>query len=238
MDRTAAKSVLARNSWFASLAVDLQADILRLGRTRYMKNAVIFAVGDAPNGLFAVLSGKVQISHTSSDGRLALLMMAESGAWFGETSLLDGGTRNSDALAVGRVELFHLDVFAFREMTRDSSQRYAAFVRLLCDHFRLAMDHFASLRMPAEARIAQRLLFFSRTQANNGEPGRVVNLSQEQLASNVGISRQALNSHLRRLEEQGLVKLGYSEIRLCNHRALVRLAQNALAAYVPGARAG
>ena len=34
------------------------------------------------------------------------------------------------------------------------------------------------------------------------------------------------------LEEQGLVKLGYSEIRLCNHRALVRLAQNALAAYI------
>lgn len=216
-------SKLIRKAWFAGLPTDLRAAIVQHGQVRVVKDSIVYAVGDPPNGLFAVLSGTVQISFTSSTGKPTLLIVARLGDWFGETSFFDRGTRYSDALALGRVSLLHLDERAFLAITRDRPERYAAFVRLLCEHHRLAMDHIASLgALPVAARLAQRLLFFAKNDAENA-PCRIVRFSQEQLASTVGVSRQALSAHLKNLEQQHLIEIGYREIRLRNVPALARL---------------
>ncbi|MFI4933316.1 MAG: Crp/Fnr family transcriptional regulator [Caulobacterales bacterium] len=230
MEPQTIRSVLGRNPWFAGLGGDLQDDIVRLGRERRVRDAVIFAVGDEPNGLFAVLAGEVRSSHSASDGRLGLLMVARAGSWFGETSMFDGRLRYSEALAVGRVELLCLSPRAFREIIDESAERYGAFVRLLCDHHRLAMDHIASLgALPVRARVAQRLLFFARSGRTPDRSDNVVTLSQEQLASTVGVSRQTLNGVLRRLEEADVLSLGYGRITLRNRAELERLVETAAA---------
>jgi CRP/FNR family cyclic AMP-dependent transcriptional regulator len=228
MDREAINSVLERNSWFASLPAELREGIGRVGHVRRVKDAMIYAVGDEANGLFAVLSGKVRISHSSSNGRLALLLVATPGSWFGETSMLDGRQRYSDALAIGRTSLLHLNPAAFREIAHSSPEHYSAFVRLLCDHHRLAMDHITgSGRLPVRSRVAQRLLFFASSMPAPDKPGSVVNLSQDQLASAVGVSRQTLSAVLQRFKDQGIVSLKYRSIELKNRNVLLRYARGA-----------
>ena len=218
---------LMRKAWFAGLPADLRAAIVQHSQIRMVKDSIVYAVGDTPNGLFAVLSGTVQISFTSSEGKPTLLMVAKRGDWFGETSFFDQGTRYSDALALGRVNLLHLDERAFLTITRNRPDRYAAFVRLLCAHHRLAMDHIASLgALAVEARLAQRLLFFANSDSEDA-PNRAVKLSQEQLASAVGVSRQALSVHLRNLKQRHLIEICYREIRLRNVAALARLVRMA-----------
>ena len=78
-------------------------------------NALTNTANDAATALIlpcdlTFLSGNVRISHTSVDGRLALLLIANAGSWFGETSVFDGHRRYSDALAVGPCELLHLNM--------------------------------------------------------------------------------------------------------------------------------
>jgi len=231
MDRAAAARILGRTAWFAGLPRALAQGILRGGRIRRLSDAVVYAVGDEPNGLFAVLSGRVRISHSSADGRLALLLVADAGSWFGETSVLDGGLRYSDALAVGPCELLHLDMDQFRRLSNDHAAHYAAFTRLLCDHHRLAMDHIAGLgALPVPIRLAQRLLFFARPQHAARGTGETIRLSQDELASVVGVSRQALSAHLKEFERRGVISLGYRTIGLRRRAVLEQMVTRAAVA--------
>jgi CRP/FNR family transcriptional regulator, cyclic AMP receptor protein len=229
MNVETARDILSQNPWFSGLPQALANDIVRSGRIRRLKNAAVFAVGDEPNGLFAVLSGEVHISHTSGEGRLALLLIAHAGNWFGETSVLDGGRRYSDALAAGACELLHLDMGHFSRLATEHVSNYAAFTRLLCEHHRLAMDHISSLdALPVVVRLAQRLLFFSRPIQPSQGKSESVRLSQEELASAVGVSRQALSVHLKDLEQRGAISIGYKEIKL-RRRALLEKVVNTAA---------
>ena len=228
MDAARATRILDRNPWFAGLPRALAKAILRSGRISRVKDAVVFAVGDEPNGLFAVLSGRVHISHSAFDGRLALLLLADAGTWFGETSVLDGGPRYSDALAVGSCELLHLDMGEFRRLSQQHVSHYAAFARLLCDHHRLAMDHIAGLgALPVAVRLAQRLLFFARPSDDGRGRDQAVPLTQEQLASVVGVSRQALSGHLKEFERRGIIALGYRTITLHRRTVLQQMVNDA-----------
>jgi len=215
MDEKAVTEILARDPWFAGLSPALARDVVRLARVRRVNSAMLFAVGDEPNGLFGVLAGEVRLSHSESNGRIGLLLVCRAGSWFGETSLFDGRPRFLDAFAVGPCDLLYLSASAFQQLTRESSSNYQAFVRLQCDHYRLALNHIVSFgELPVFLRVVQRLLFFSLGQNESGEPTNVVQLSQEDFASMVGISRQALNVHLKDLERKGIISLGYGTIKL------------------------
>ena len=228
MDKRTAARVLRGNSWFAGLARDLADRIVAVGRIRPAKNTLLFAAGDEANGLFAVLSGEVHISQTSAQGGHGLLLVATAGSWFGETSLFDGLPRFSEAFAVGRCEVLHLGVGDFRKLADESTSHFAAFARLLCEHHRLAMTHIASLStMPVQVRVAQRLIFYAEAQREPGKQASVIRLSQEELASAVGISRQALNVHLKRLERDGVLSLSYASVRVHDFGALERLIRKA-----------
>ena len=215
MDEKAVTDILARDPWFAGLSPALARDIVRLAHVRRVNSAMLFAAGDEPNGLFGVLSGEIRLSHTASGGRIGLLLVCRAGSWFGETSLFDGRSRFLDAFAVGPCQLLYLSASAFHQLTCESSSNYQAFVRLQCDHYRLALDHIVSFgELPVFLRVVQRLLFFSLGQNESGEATNIVQLSQEDFASMVGVSRQALNVHLKDLERRGIVSLGYGAIQL------------------------
>jgi len=226
MDKRTARDILSRNAWFANLPDELARDIMRLGRIRQVADVRLFAVGDEPNGLFAVLDGNVRISFTSRDGRLALLLVATPGQWFGETSLFDRGRRYSEAFADGSATVLQLGMSAFRELTGRSSSNYAAFVQLLCEHHRTAMDHIASIgALPMRSRVAQRLLSFAQGRGQGDDARPVIALSQDELAASVGISRQAINVHLKRLEREGCISLGYASTKLLDRTQLERIAK-------------
>src|SRR5271165_1175614 len=224
MDEKTVAAILGQNPWFGGLPPALARDIVRLSHLQRVRNAMLFAAGDEPNGLFGVLAGEVHISHTASGGRRGLLLVVRAGSWIGETSVLDGRPRFLDAWAIGRCDLLHFSMSAFRQLTHENPSHYKAFVDLLCLQYRLALDHIVSLgELPVALRLAQRLLFFSIAQGESGKPADVVQLSQEQLASIVGVSRQALSAHLKDLEHQCIISLGYKSIRIHKRAALQQL---------------
>jgi len=229
MDARTITRILAQNPWFAGLSYELACEIVRIGQVRHVRDAVLFAEGDEPNGLFAVLTGDVQISRASADGRLGLLLVLRVGAWFGETAHFDDNPQFLNAFAAGPCDLLHLSMRGFRQLTCGNAPYYEAFVRLQCDHYRLAMNHLASLgASPVLVRLAQRLIFFSQADNDLDEGTRIVRLSQEELASTVGVSRQALSIHLRGLERKGVISLGYGVIRVHKRAALEQLVEQGL----------
>jgi len=225
MDRKAINDILRLNPWFAALPASLADGILREGRLRRMDGGLIYAEGDVPNGLFALISGEVRASQTTAEGRTALLMVGRPGSWVGESSMLDGKTRFSDAHAKGRTTLLQITPAAFARLTDGNTAHFACFVQLVCQHYRAAMDHIVNTsNAPLATRLAQRLLSLA---AGNKAPERGLKLSQSDIADTLGVSRQTLNKQLKQFEAEGLITIAYTKITLKRPAALTKLARAA-----------
>ncbi len=77
--------------------------------------------------------------------------------------------------------------------------------------------------LPAAPRLARRLLLIAENYGE-GEPRRVLQLAQEQLALMLAVSRQTTNQILNELQAQGIVRLSYGEIEILDLQRLRRAA--------------
>ena len=217
MTREQVRQILSRSKWFSGLPEALAEGILAESRIRRFHSQPVYLTGDEPNGLFLLLSGMVQLVHTTGDGNVVLLGVNNPGSSFGESSMIDGDPRLSDALAIGKVELLHLGNAGFRKLTAENVEHYAAFARLLGIHHRMAMAHIvSSATLPLRTRLAQRLLLFTQLAGRSSADGakNEFHLSQESLASHLGVSRQTLNKLLKSFEADGLIEIRYGRIVL------------------------
>src|SRR5262249_20613689 len=84
-------SVLRQHPYFADLEPEAFEQLCRYAKHATLKRGTpIFAKGDPPTSLFAVISGTVKISISAPDGRNAILNLIGPGEIFGEIALLDG----------------------------------------------------------------------------------------------------------------------------------------------------
>jgi CRP/FNR family cyclic AMP-dependent transcriptional regulator len=77
---------------------------------------VIFFAEETGGTFFIVQAGQVELSITDDDGEKLVLEVLESGDFFGEMSLLDGGTRSATATAIQRTETLVLDRREFLDL--------------------------------------------------------------------------------------------------------------------------
>lgn len=69
----------------------------------------LFRVGDAGDSMFIVETGSVELFVKDTAGQKIVLHTATTGDFFGELSLLDGGSRTASATCVEEAKLFVLD---------------------------------------------------------------------------------------------------------------------------------
>src|SRR5262245_56507896 len=70
---------------------------------------VLFRVGEPGDSMFIVQTGAVELSVRDTAGQKIVLHTARSGEFFGELSLLDGGSRTASAVGVEPTSLLVLD---------------------------------------------------------------------------------------------------------------------------------
>src|SRR5207253_2751740 len=100
-------SVLRKHPYFTDLDPGAFEQLCRYAKHATLKRGTpIFAKGDPPTSLFAVISGTVKISISSPDGRNAILNLIGPGEIFGEMAPLSGQVRSADATANTNCEIF------------------------------------------------------------------------------------------------------------------------------------
>lgn len=222
------REILQLNPWFRGLPPALADGLIEEGVVLRLQDKLIFAQGDPPNGLFALLAGEVHIRHASEDGGASVLEIVRPGGWFGDTGMLDHEPRSSDALAAGRATLLRVSRPEFERLTA-TREHYACFARRICSQYRQALTYIVSTsRLPLKVRLAKRLASLAETRGVKvGSGVRIdLRLSQEALAEMLGVSRQSLNPVLRRLQAEGFIALGYATIVVCDLAKLLALAES------------
>jgi len=218
--------VLRAGSWFAALPAAMQEALLRDATPRRLAaGQLLFARGDAFDGIFAVLAGTLQIDAHSAAGKAALLGLLVPGAWFGEICLFDGLARTHDAHATSAATVLHLPRDKLYAMLAQHPQWWREFGKLLAAKTREAFHYVEETQvLPPLARTARRLAAMAQAYGDLPAGGRrSVHIPQEQLGQMLGLSRQTVNHALRELEARGLLRLHYADIELLDVPALLAL---------------
>lgn len=228
MKPIAKRDALAASSWFRGLPQDVVSQVAALAVTRkFGPGARIHGAGDAPDGFYGLLKGRVRVTHAAADGRELLVALFEAGAWWGEISMFDGEVRTHDAHAVGECEVLLVPQDKFHALLRAQPQLYPHFVQMLCGKLRLAMRYIEdAMFLPLSARVAQRLLDLAQAYGKDEARGVLIDLKlpQDDLARMLGASRQSVSKELKRLERRKCIALRYGRVVIVDAASLARAA--------------
>jgi CRP/FNR family cyclic AMP-dependent transcriptional regulator len=193
-------------------------------RRSVRRGATIFAKGDPGTGLMAVLWGSVKISIPTADGREAVLNIINPGEIFGEMALLDGRPRSAEAVAMDDCELMVIDRRDFIPFLREQPDIALKFIEILCARIRHTSEQVEDVMyLSFPGRLAKTLL-----QLTGGPEApaahRNIRITQRELSSIIGMSRESTNKQLRAWENRKWVRLQRGGIAVLNPTALAKLA--------------
>lgn len=163
--------------------------------------------GDRLDAWTGVTAGLIKLSTVSKGGKAVTLAGIRTGGWFGEGTLLKDEPRQYDLVALRDTRMAVMNKATFFGLFENS----VAFNRFLVGQFNERLGQFIALveydrMLDATARLARNIAWlFNPTLYRN--PGRHLEISQEELGALSGISRQAANKGLKILEKDGLIRV-------------------------------
>ncbi|MGH8197311.1 MAG: Crp/Fnr family transcriptional regulator [Steroidobacteraceae bacterium] len=231
MTTLAGKMMLQGSPLFRGLPQPVLERIAGLAVQRSYRNGeIIFSQGDPGDALYAVVTGKIRISAGAADGREISLNIMEPGDTFGEIALLDGGTRTASATATVASELVSIRRDHFIGLVEREPRVALELLRLCGERLRWTsgLVEDAAL-LNASARLAKRLLSLGQLHGQRSKTGLTLRISQEDLATFLGVSRQVVNQYLQGWKARGWVTLGRGAVTVHDEAALRGAAREATA---------
>jgi len=202
---------------------DLKAVAAASRLRAFRRGQIVFTRGDPGDTLIVVISGRIKVVVRSADGGELTLTIIPPGGVLGELSIADGGSRSAHAETLDACQLLLVP----RETIQDICARVpsaawaltssiAAILRRLTE----AASDLVFLDLPR--RVAKVLLSQAR-----GDDGVIrLNLRQEELAHQVGGTRQSVNAALRGFERRGWIEVRDRAVTVTQAAALGRFAGN------------
>ncbi len=227
IDTRSATDPLAAVPLFAGLD---EADLDSLRRVvrprRFRRGEVVFHLGDPGDALFVVSSGAIKITLPSEGGEEAILATLRPGDFFGELALLDGAPRSATAVALEPTETLVLPRERFRELVATQPAIRDALLAALARELRRLTVHVEELHfLDIAGRLAARLARLAAEQGRRSEDGTIrldAPLTQSDLASMVGCTRQSVNKLLGLFVGDGLIALEREAIVVLDLDGLAR----------------
>jgi CRP/FNR family transcriptional regulator len=169
----------------------------------------VFVEGEQPRGVYCLCAGRVKLSTCSSDGRTVIIGIATAGDVLGMRALLSEKPHDLTAETLEPTQFSFIrkdDFLGFLRRNGDVSLRLAQKLsNELYEAYRGVRD--VALKQACE-RLAELLLRFCHTHGKPTPDGiwLPINLSQEELAAMIGVSRRTLTRTLAKLKRLGLIE--------------------------------
>ena len=203
--------VLRRAPLFASLDDEAFAALTKeITEVDLSRGATLFHEGDPGDQLYFIVSGKIKLGRTASDGRENLVAVMGPGEIFGEMALFDPSPRSTSATAVSETRLAGLKHENRRKVIQHSPEVSAQLLQALARRLRRTNENLADLVFSdVPGRVAKALLDLADRFGRPATDGILVahELTQEELAQLVGASRETVNKALAEFVQRGWIRL-------------------------------
>lgn len=205
------------------------ARLAGMRRRRLAARQILFQHGDAPDAVYLLLSGRISICLQTLDGRQVALNTVGPGQIIGDIAVLDGNPRSASAIALSDCETAVVPRSDFLRLIDDDPLLARGLIARLCQDLRrvsqrVAADGF----LDVQAGLAHRLLARPGMPASTGDEV-AIDISQEELAQSVGVSRVTANKYLNQWQGRGWIKLTRGRITICDGAPLAGLIDRQIA---------
>ncbi len=204
-------SLLESVPLFAALPpADLQVLAGQLMQRAFRRNEVIFHRDDPGTALYIIQEGQVKISLPNMEGDEVTLDVVSRGNFFGEMSLIDGLPRSATATSIVQTRVLSLSRDHFRAMLDNDWHATLNLMGVLgrrLRHTNEMIEDIVTLDIPG--RLAKKLIDLADTKGmETGEGVEVqLRLTQQDLASMIGATRESTNKVLRGFILKGWVTI-------------------------------
>jgi CRP/FNR family transcriptional regulator, cyclic AMP receptor protein len=181
---------------------------------------IVYRRGESTTHWIGVIEGLIKTCTSSADGRSTSIAGVPMHGWVGEVSLSLRGKRQFDMVAMRRSRLALMPRETFLWLC-ETSIRFNRFLNMtLARRMNRLARLIATERLQTPScRVAFILSEMLATQDLGRESGHL-EISQEELAHLVGLSRQHTNRALRALESAGIVAVHHGAIEVPDVSAL------------------
>lgn len=198
----------------SALATVIREELLSAEGVRKLvlsrRASVVFSSGTPANHVFFLETGLVKIERSVDNSREILLTVVAPGEIFGEQALTGEGVFTSSARVLESGLAWSIPSDAFLRLCERRP-----------DVWRLVVQHCVARNEALERKIEhlchsdvrERLIYYlgelARLTPGHDPSGSVIHISQNELASLVGATRETTSTTLNSLARQGLVALGH-----------------------------
>jgi len=205
----------------ASLREMVESGLIRTYRSR----SYVTMQGDPSTEVFMLLEGRLEVSTVSPEAKPQLQTVLEPVRLFGELGVLAGTTRTASVLCLEDSRIWTLGREAFTALVESrpsiAMDLLGAMARQVVSKESMAED---LVWLDLKGRLAKRLLGLAAAQGADGPPV-VQSITQADLASMCGVTRESVSKTLTSFDRRGLVHREGRSYVLLDTDALRRLAE-------------
>ena len=181
---------------------------------------IICRVGRAPTYWFGVVDGLLKMSIDTDKGDSLTFTGVSRGGWFGEGTALKREPYRYNVQTLRASVVAGLPISNFHELLSES----IGFNRFIMNQLNERLGQFIAAREidrlnSPDVRVARSLAALFNPVLFPGV-GEVLQITQQELAYLVGLSRQRVNMALQRLVAEGWISVAYGGVRVLNLQAL------------------
>ena len=213
--RAPTSAELAGIPWLALLAEGERYDAvqaLKVGNAE--PGDRVCRIGAASTYWFGVIDGLLKMSNVSREGAQITYTGIPPGAWFGEGTLLKREIYRYNIEALRRSTVAGLPIEVFLRLL----DRSIPFNRFVMNQLNERLSQFIAAReldrqSNPDKRVAGSLGALFNPVLYPGV-GQILQITQQELAYLVGLSRQRVNEALQALQTAGLIRIEYGGVRV------------------------
>ena len=186
-----------------------QAFIAQAHKRSFAAKHTIIHAGDEPQSLYLILEGSVSIMLEDRHGREIVLAYLNPGEFFGEMCLFPEQSQRTAIVRTRSPTLVaEIGYNAFRSFSQQHTDIMYEVAGQLAGRLRDTSQRLGDLAfLDVAGRLAHILLDLTRQpDATPHARGVVVRISRQELARNIGCSREMAGRVLKKLEEDGMVQ--------------------------------
>jgi CRP-like cAMP-binding protein len=200
---------VAQSDWFQDLPPEALEQLCAKAFVKtFNADQFLYLIGETCQSVYCIMSGRVRLSITSSIGQEFVLTDLHEGAWLGETSLIDGETRVSEAWALDSCEILTIPANTVKQVGENYPGMYK---NLFFEHMRRTQRLYelmaGMLFYPLKSRLAGRLLNLAKKHGEVSADGVELDIHMSQLdfaRMSMG-SRQRVNKIFRDWVREGIL---------------------------------
>jgi len=190
----------------------------------YQKDSMIFAEGEPGNELFIIQKGSVTIAKVV-DNKEVLLAVLKPGDIFGEMALLEAKPRAASAVAYEECQLLAVNRANFEQMIRTQPQLVARLTTLLADRIWLIYKHLANtlINDPLGRMYDALQIQLEKNRVPLDSNSRYTfDFGPRELANMVGLQQGEANLLLRKMMENGRIKIENGKLHTSTVQEILR----------------